>query len=510
MSTAVSSAQRRSRLTLVLSVGFLLATLPPLGAAHAEIVSGTQQELEAQLLAAVQSAHFENAIDFGPFEDVCPGAHFCPVPAPTVSQRPEKVPNVDVAVIELDAKGNATRAADVLLSRDYPKAVVVPIDQASGPAGSWGVSAVRWRRWDIDRYNGGTWDQHTGAQLSVKGWTDNPPLTGDDDIIPGRQSAPLQFMAPYPASLFKLIVAFRIMRLVDMGRVSLDQLYSWDPTATIEAQGNVPDLPFHAGSSPAHDTETKAVRDWMDAMVTYSDNDSARALLKLLWDLNDLPAMHDELRALGLGTLQINGTDPATGRLWYPGQIHMTSMDTARLLWLVDGGDGTLWTRPDGTPVRASLLSNSSRAYLKSLLGDYAFNEALSTSNFCGAPNTRPGIPALVPSRWVNADGTVTAGGYPYGHDVRPCQATAGVTFAHKTGLTFNYGSDAGIVRSLPGKQGRHYVISFISSLGYRYVDPVFASATSYPCYESVGAICYTQRIPALGKQVDDYLKATP
>lgn len=156
------------------------------------------------------------------------------------------------------------------------------------------------------------------------------------------------------------------------------------------------------------------------------------------------------------------------------------------------------------------MLSAGSRAYLKSLLDDQGFHEVLSTSNFCGAPNTNPGIPALVPSRWVNTDGTVTAGGYPYGQDVRPCQAAAEVVFGHKTGLTFNYGSDAGIVRSLPGKPDRRYVISFLASLGYRYVDPVFASATSYPCYEPVGAICYTQRIPAMAKQLDDYMKSTP
>ncbi len=36
-------------------------------------------------------------------------------------------------------------------------------------------------------------------------------------------------MAPYPASLFELIVAFRIMRLVDMGQLSLDDTYSWIP-----------------------------------------------------------------------------------------------------------------------------------------------------------------------------------------------------------------------------------------------------------------------------------------
>ena len=504
------------RRRLVLATILLATGLVPMTAA-----SGTtdhDRALEAQLLQAVRDARFGEVIDFGPFEDVCPYADFCPKPARQIPF----MPNVDVAIIELDGNGRAIATANVLLSRDYPDGVVAPVDRAGGPAGSHGVSAVRWRRWDIDRYNGGTFDQTYGTQLTQKGWTDNPPLSSADDIVSGRESAPLQFMAPYPASLFKLVVAYRIMRLVDAGTLSLKQRYTYYPTsapvAGTAAKGReeMSDRPPHgraARTSPRpspQDSETRSIKDWMEPMITVSDNWSTRALLKLLHDRNDLPAMHAELRSLGLGTLQVNGTFPWNGRNWQPGEIHMTSMDTARLLWLIEGGSGTLWTRPDGSPVTASLLSAGSRAYLKSLLDDQGFHEVLSTSNFCGAPNTRPGIPALVPSRWVNRDGTVTAGGYPYGHDVRPCQDEAEVVFGHKTGLTFNYGSDAGIVRSLPGEAGRRYVISFIASLGYRYVDPVFASATSYPCYEPVGAICYTQRIPAMAKQLDDYLKSTP
>ncbi|HEY9749532.1 MAG TPA: hypothetical protein V6C63_12685, partial [Allocoleopsis sp.] len=142
------------------------------------------------------------------------------------------------------------------------------------------------------------------------------------------------------------------------------------------------------------------------------------------------------------------------------------------------------------------------------VLARQGFNEVLSTSNFCNAPNTRPGIPSPVPAEWINpSDGTVTVDGIPYGQDVRPCNAAAEVSFAHKTGLTFNYGSDAGIVRSLPGKPYRHYVIAFIANLGYRYTDPVFADRTSFPCFDAVGGICYTQRIPAVAKQIDSSIQ---
>jgi len=507
-------ARRPVRSMAVVASMLAAVSLTPVGQARAQTASSTA--LEAEMLRVVQQARFGQTIDFGPFEDVCPGAGFCASPARPVPY----APNVDVAVIELDRDGHATNVANVLISRDYPDGVVVPIDRAGGPAGSYGSTSVRWRRWDIDRYNGGTFSQTDGQRLTVKGWADNPARTGADDIVAGRESAPLEFMAPYPASLFKLVIAFRIMRLVDTGHLKLTTKYTYDPTsdplpaAAARGEEERSDRPAHGGKrvSPRptpQDAETRTIRDWMEPMIMVSDNRSARALLKLLHDRNDLPAMHAELGALGLGTLQINGTNPANGRNWQPGQIHMTSLDTARLLWLIEGGTGALWTRPDGTPVLASLLSDSSRAFLKSLLGDQAFHEVLSTASLCNAPNVEPGIPALVPSRWINADGTETGGGYPYGYDVRPCNAAAEVTFAHKTGLTFNYGSDAGIVRSRPGAPERRYVISFLSSLGYRYTDPVFASRSSYPCYDAVGAICYTQRIPAMAKRLDDFVKSS-
>ncbi len=510
----VSRPVRRPLRSLVAVASLLaVASLAPVGPADAQATLSTG--LEAEMLRAVQDADFDETLDFGPYEDVCPGASFCTSPAEPVPY----TPNVDVAIIELDSSGHVIDAANVLLSRDYPDGVVVPIDRAGGPAGSYGASGVRWRRWDIDRYNGGTFSQTDGQQLTVKGWDDNPALTAADDIIPGRDAAGLEFMAPYPASMFKIIVAFRIMRLIDAGELKLKTKYSYDttsdplPPAAAQGEEERSDRPPHGGKAgprpTPQDRETRTIRDWMDPMITVSDNHSTRALLKLLHDHNDLPAMHAELRSLGLGTLQINGTFPASGRNWQPGQIHMTSMDTARLLWLIEGGTGTLWTRPDGSPVLASMLSDSSRAYLKSLLGDQAYHEVLSTGSLCNAPNVEPGIPALVPSRWINPDGTETGGGYPYGYDVRPCNAAAEVTFGHKTGLTFNYGANAGIVRSLPGQPERRYVISFMSSLGYRYTDPPFASRSSYPCYDAVGAICYTQRIPAMAKQLDDFIKSS-
>jgi len=142
---------------------------------------------------------------------------------------------------------------------------------------------------------------------------------------------------------------------------------------------------------------------------------------------------------------------------------------------------------------------------VKKLLSEQGFNDALTTANLSGAKNARPGIPSRVAERWINpTNGHVVVAGEDFGADIRAANAQAEVIFAHKTGWTFNYGSDTGIVTSLPGKPFRHYVVALIANLGYRYADEVFASRTTFPAQDPVGPITYTQRIPALGKAVDD------
>jgi hypothetical protein len=143
--------------------------------------------LERGLLSAVRATSFDEVIDFGPVDDACPYQSWCPAPTPTIAHPP----NVDVAVIELGRDGRARAAANVLLSRDYPEGLVVPIDR------NLGASAVRFRRWDIDRWNGGTFASD-GTQTTTKGWADNPPRTPADDIVAGREQAPFAFMAPTP------------------------------------------------------------------------------------------------------------------------------------------------------------------------------------------------------------------------------------------------------------------------------------------------------------------------
>ena len=150
------------------------------------------------------------------------------------------------------------------------------------------------------------------------------------------------------------------------------------------------------------------------------------------------------------------------------------------------------------------MLSPASRQVFKKLLGEQGFNDMLSTPNRCGGPYPAPGIPHGVASRWVAPDGSVTVAGNDFGRDVRPCNERAEVTFAHKTGWVGNSGADAGIVRSLPGKEGRHYVVVAFTNLGTQYVD------AGRPATEpGVYPVAYTEKLARLGQAIDRYEAAS-
>ena len=452
---------------LLLLAGMLLAAAPGGRAAT---------PLETALLAAVRAAQFGQVIDFGA------GNEETPVSAlrREVAKKVQHPPNVNVAVLQLDAKGNLVDRAFVILSRDYPDGWIVPVDE------NLGASAVRFLRWDIDRSNGGTFSS-AGKQLTTKGWTNDPPLTAGDELVPGRAEAPLQFMAPYPASLFKSMVAFHVLRMVDAGQLTLDTEYV-----------------YAVAGEPK---DTRKIRAWLDAMITVSDNHATSALLKMLHDQNEIEPLNREFRELNLPTLQINATDPRTGRGWNTAQINLTAWDIARMFWLIDGGPGEFWRDAHGRQVTEKIFSAAARTFLKKTLTEQAFNECLTTANFPGAPNVRAGIPARVAERWINpTNGHVIVDGQDFGVDIRAANAQAEVSFAHKTGLTFNYGADAGIVTALPGQPFRHYVIAFVANLGHRYADEGFATRKTFPAFDAVGPIAYTQKIPALGKALDDAL----
>ena len=422
----------------------LLLASSSLAADAAPSFAERSRTLERGLLEAVRAVDFHQVLDWR-----------------RQGQPVAWMPNVDVAVIELDAQGRPVAAADVLLSRDYPRARGVPVDGKT-----LGTRAVRFTRWDADRWSGKT------------AWAD-----AGEPLVPGRAAADVRFMAPYPASLFKILIAYGVLRRVDRGELSLDT---------------------PVGERP--------LRAWVDPMITESNNDATAQLVKLLHERGGMARLNADLAELGLDTLQVNGTSPTTGRSWQPGSIHMTALDTARLFLLIEGGPGTLWKTPRGRAVTAAELSGPSRAFLQQVLAEQGYAEGLSSTVVCGDVNARPGLPVAEPARWLAEDGTATVGTSAFQRDTRPCNAAAEVEFLHKTGQTENYGSDAGIVRALPGQAPRRYVIAFLSSLGYRYYDAGVAGAADFTDEENgfprvKTGIHFTQRIAQLGRRVDALLE---
>jgi hypothetical protein len=375
-------------------------------------------------------------------------------PQPIVQQ-----PQIDTTVIELDANGRPISSGTVLMSPRYPHGIVVPVDS------NYHTDQVRWRQWDD------------------AGWYTNH-AQGTVDVVPGRENAPIDFMEPYPASVLKLMVNFGVLQLVDKGEISLDDTYAYQPTAA---------------SSLCGDATSDTVRNFIDASLTWSSNAASCALVKLLWDHTAVDGLNQTFQDLGLETMQLKETNPANGGHW-SNPVTMTSLDTAKLLLLINGAPGTIWTAPNGQPVTSAALSPSSRQFFKDELAQQGFNDVLSTTSWCGAAYPAPGIPQRTADRWIAADGTTTVDGDAYGHDVRPCNQTAQVTYAHKTGLVGNSGSDAGIVQSLPGKAGRRYIITMFSNLGDQYQDP-----NRPPTEPGAHPVAYTEKFAKLGLAIDQY-----
>ncbi|MGH3243146.1 MAG: serine hydrolase [Spirillospora sp.] len=371
-------------------------------------------------------------------------------------------PQMDATIIELDRQGRPISSGTVLMSPTYKNGVVVPVDR------NLSTKSVRWRQWDD------------------AGWYANKGQ-GSIDVVPGREDAPLDHMLDYPASVLKLMVNFGVLRLVDQGAIKLDDTYTYAPTEISPLCGE--------GTS-------NTVRKYMDASLTYSSNAASCALIKLLHDHKAIDPLNQTFQDLGLETLQLKGTRASNGGRW-SNEITMSSLDTAKLLTLVNGAPGTVWTAPNGKPVKSdAALSPASRKFFRSELAQQGFNDMLSSTNWCGGKYPAAGLPNATPSRWIGADGTVTVDGNKFGRDVRPCNKKAEVAFAHKTGWVNNSAGDAGIVRALRGQGGRNYVIVVFSNLGTQYID---AGRPETP--PGIYPYSYTEKFAKLGRLMDTYEK---
>lgn len=241
-------------------------------------------------------------------------------------------PSLDLAVVGFPARG-APVWANVLFSREMPGGWVGDI----GKRGELPANV---------RYVADITDSHTVSTAWQPGadWgqLNFPWLAGELGV---------RFVAPYPASLLKVMVALGVGLALDAGRCTQQ-----------EVQG------------PGR------------AMMVDSDNDATTHLVKRLHDWGlirrgaDGHETHNALHTLfaqrGLGSLRLSRTAPDGG--WGNaagsgvGHIQMTGWDTVRLLWLLD---------PQAPPApwagAAPLVSAASRDLILRWMGEHSPNRIL-------------------------------------------------------------------------------------------------------------------------------------
>jgi hypothetical protein len=363
----------------------------------------TADDLAQALLAMVRAQRFETTPD--KLQDGAPlGWH----------------PAVDLAVVVFPRGDAAPVCANVLFSREHPRGLVARFGAGFGPVDNIGFQA----------------DVRDAAGESIA-WL--PQADWSRIAFPAWFGAGPRFVAPYPASLLKMMVAVGVGRLVDTGRSD------WA-------------LPLsHAG-------QARPVGDCLYDMITVSSNEATSALVAHLHARGAIRReggrevhneLHDLFAAQGLPGLRIANTQPDGG--WGNaagsgvGQIQMTAWDALRLMWRLDAA----------APVQMPpLVSAASRAVIRRALDEQQLHHNLNSESLRALPGWVPGIP------------------------------TPPARFAHKTGNTQNYASDAGIVHD--GEL--HYLIAVLTSVGMRYAPHADASTT--------------WKLPALGGAVHAWLKA--
>ncbi|MBL8328901.1 MAG: serine hydrolase [Rubrivivax sp.] len=242
-------------------------------------------------------------------------------------------PSLDLAVVGF-VPGRTPLWANVLFSREHPQGFVAqPGLRGERPGNLRYVADIT----DAQTVSVAWQPRADWSRLSF------PRLAGDD-------AAP-RFVAPYPASLLKVMVAVGVGLAMDAGLCRVED---------IEAAAR--------------------------AMIVESDNDTTSQLVKRLheWGLIVRSAegveTHNALHALfesrGLHTLRLARTTPQGG--WGNaagsgvGHIQMTAWDTLRLLWLLDPqAPAAPW------PGAAPLMSSNSRDHILRWMGEHSPNRIL-------------------------------------------------------------------------------------------------------------------------------------
>jgi hypothetical protein len=297
-------------------------------------------------------------------------------------------PSIDLAVVAFPQNA-APLWANVLFSREHPQGHIASIGAQA--------QALQGLRFDADIQNAAG---ESAAWAAGADWQRLPFRTLLGSGTPGAPNTP-RFVAPYPASLLKLMVAVGVALAFDR------QLCAWP--------------------------------DALEPMIVVSSNEATDDCVALLHRVGLLSLRADNVlnttfAAWGLPTLQLNNTQANGG--WRNangagvGHIHMTAWDTVRLLWLLDANAPPAPWRP-----HMQLLQPSTRERLHGVLQRQQLDEILSSDTL----------------------------------DKRRTDWVAGLpgapAFAHKTGSTDNYASDAGILLT----PQLHAIVAVLTSLGQRY-----------------------------------------
>ena len=510
--------------------------------------------LAAGLRAAVAHVGFAEVFDLGRLYGAGCGVRAqpgCEIGRGRVGS--EQFPQIDLSLIAFNRAGcpQPVAKASVVFDRRHPQGHVAAIDPQSLQ-----ITNIRFQKWDEARWNGGRWQRTSDPAATSPGDAAATPLSeaARAQLVPGseqpwdapfadeqrlgpavdtpRSDATIDFMSPWPASAFKLLVASYVLQVLRRGQA--------EDGSAIDLQTPIP-LPDHA-LVPACPVEARALtlHQALATMLKWSGNCATAALLRFLHAHGEIvqspdvdahgfpraPALRNPLNdlfaGLGLATLQLNRSIARSGR-WGNGDdnydqrtasvanTHMTSWDAARLLWLFADLPPAQQPRWQVTPTRAvdaSAFDPTQKALLREILADAYSGSALVSNRTCpdGAPRSQtqppiepppqPGIPARLAATWlwgsrlrsplgdhpyprVVDDVHPGSDQSPYSADLSRCQARAEVIYLNKAGLTNVAHSSVGIVRGLSATETgdasrsfqRHYIVSFFSTLGKRYTD---------------------------------------
>ena len=286
--------------------------------AQADAPLRSHADLAQALLAAVREQDFAATPDN--WRGGAPVAHF---------------PSIDLAVCRF-AKDRPPLWANVLFSREHPQGVAAGIAADAGA-----LTEIRFDKDIVD------------AKLDSIAWLPDAnwqhlPWT----LLHGQGK---RFVAPYPASVLKLMVAIGLGLAVDRG------LCRW-PAA-------------------------------LEPMIAVSDNDATTDCVALLHRAGMIEALNRHFIELALPTLQLHGTRADGG--WRNkdgagvGQIHMTAWDTLRLLWLLDGQAPV----PRWLPAGSALLQPATCEHLLLMLRRQQLDQVLSSGSLRDVPGWVRGLP---------------------------------------------------------------------------------------------------------------------